>query len=286
MNKHFCLTSALVTLLAPAIASAQTQIGGIATSVSGGLSEGFGSGGFVGLVMFLRERVLLIIYPVGVFMLVRAGLKLINSQDEDKLNKAKRTIAATVVGIMMAHLSLKLVDAFFFVGGALAPGAGANILSVEIAGILNWVTTLMAVIAILMIVASAIRAVASFGKEDGTTQIRQTIYGTVLGIGMIVTSGAIKLSLGLAADASAVLPGFPSPGPVIIRGIGITIVVLSFMALIALGVIIYAGMLMVANLGNDEQYNKAKGIITRAVIGLVVILLSSVLMFFVLNLFS
>lgn len=283
------LTSALPAL-APLQAHAYTSPSEVANAVSGGLKAFFsptfnGNGGFVGIVLTLQTQILGLLYVAGVFLFVRAGLRLINSQDEDKLNKAKQTIASTVVGIMMAHVSLRFVDAFYGTGGALAPEAGATILATEIAGILNWVTSIIIVVAILMIVAEAIKAVSSFGKEDGTTEMKQTIYGTVLGIGMIVVSGAVKVALGLTPGPEAGYPGAPDANEAILRGAAIVMYILSFMALVAVAVIVYAGILMIVSPGNDEQYTKAKGIITRTLIGLVVILLSGVILYFVLNIF-
>ncbi len=279
---------------APAIAHAYTSPSAVANTVSNGLRAIFLSGnsmypssGFVGIVLQLENQILGLLYVIGVFLFVRAGLRLINSQDEDKLNRAKRTIASTIVGIMMAHLTLRLVAAFYTPGGALNPEVGAQILSLEIAGILNWLASLAAVLAILMLVAEAIKAVSSFGKEDGTKEMKETVYGTVLGIGMIVVSGAIKLALGLMPGAVPVAyPANPDPTPAILRGVEVLMYILSFLALVAIGIIVYAGILMIISPGNDDQYSKAKGIITRAVIGLLVILLSSTLLYFILTIFE
>lgn len=49
---------------------------------------------------------------------------------------------------------------------------------------------------------------------------------------------------------------------------------LGILGLIAVGFLIYSGVLMVTAGGNDEQVKKAKGIITYSVIGIVIILLS------------
>lgn len=280
------LRSALTGLLLLLPGIAHGQISNIADQVGSGLISGFG--GFVGMAEFLRYRLLLLLAPIGIFIVVRAGLRLINSQDEGKLEAAKRTIAATCVGIMLAWVSDRLVMAFYAPGGTWSEGTvitGASILTLEIAGILNWVTTLVAALAILIIVASGIRAVGSFGKEENAAEVKRTVAGVVTGIGMIILSGAIKLTLGLNPDVVPSLPGMPSPDPIITRSIGITITVLSFLALVAFVVVVYAGLLMVFNMGNEEQFNKGKAIIIRVLIGLTVVLFSGVLAIFVLNLF-
>ena len=47
-----------------------------------------------------------------------------------------------------------------------------------------------------------------------------------------------------------------------------------FVTIVAVAVMIFAGFLMIVNVGKDEQYQRAKGIIIRVAIGLLVILSS------------
>jgi len=50
--------------------------------------------------------------------------------------------------------------------------------------------------------------------------------------------------------------------------------VLGFLGLVAVAMLIYAGVMMVTSAGNEEGVGKAKKLITYAVIGIVIILLS------------
>ncbi len=56
---------------------------------------------------------------------------------------------------------------------------------------------------------------------------------------------------------------------------------LGLLGLIAVAMLIYAGVLMVTAGGNDEQIQKSKKIITYAVVGIVIILLSYTIVTFV-----
>ena len=268
-------------------AAAQTNISGVADRVSNGtLASNFGGGGFSGIAEFLRGKILIVVAPIAIFFVVRSGLRLINSQEDDKLTKAKNTIAATCVGVMFAYISDRLVTAFFTPGGTWnnsSATTGANVLSTEIIGILNWITVFVAVLGALIIIVSGLKVVSSFGGED-TGAMRRTIGGVVAGILLITCIGAIKLSLGLTAGALAVLPGAASPTSIISRGVGIILILIGFTSAIALGVIVYAGILMVFNLGDEDQYTKAKSLIIRSVIGLAVMLLSGAGIVFIQNL--
>lgn len=57
--------------------------------------------------------------------------------------------------------------------------------------------------------------------------------------------------------------------------------ILGILGLVAVAFLIYAGVLMVTAGGNDEQVGKARKIITYAVIGIVIILLSWTIVTFV-----
>lgn len=289
MLHYFSLIGLLLDLpsLIP-LAAAQPVSGG-ANQVAGGLLASFGSGGYVGIVEVVIAGVRNILYAIGVLIVVRAGLKLINSQDENMMSTARRTIASTCVGIMMTALAERMVSAFYDPGGTWSTGSvqtGATILATEIAGILNWVLVLVVVVAILMIVASGLKAIGSFGKEENAQEVKQTVVGVMTGLGLIMLSGAIKATLGLNPAAVASDIGSPSAAPIIRKGVAILTVVLEYLGLAALVVIIYAGILMVLNLGKDDQYEKAKGIIYRAAIGLVIVVLSAVLANFIVTLFD
>lgn len=276
--------SSAFALLFPTLSHA-ASIRDVVNSVSGPLASAYGGGGFLGIVLHLRGQVLGLLYAVGIFFVVWSGMRMVSSSDDGKIESAKKTIGAVIAGIMLAHLSLRITDAFYGSGGAGAYGTGSAILATEIAGVVNFGASIIATLAVLVIVISGIRAVASFGGDDGVANMRKAVYGVVLGIGLIVVSGAVKLALGLTADVTPALPGLANPTPILIRAIGIVRIILSFMALIAVGVIIYAGLLMVANFGNEDQFSKAKGIIQRAAIGLIVILLANTLIYFVVDVF-
>lgn len=284
MLLHF-LSAITSRLIETVHAQGSVSVIGTMNQVAGGLiAASFGGGGFTGIAEFLRGKILLILAPIGIFLVVRAGLKLINSQEDDKLSKAKSTIAATCVGIMLAAISDRLVMAFFSPGGAWNRGTsstGANILSIEIFGILEWVTVFIAVIAVAVIIVSGLKTVSSFGSED-TGAIKRTLVGVVTGILLITSAGAIRLSIGVIDGVTD--PTNITPNPIINRGIGIVLTVLAFTSVIAMGVIVYAGMMMILNWGNEDGYTKGKSLIFRACIGLSVMLLSGAAVVFIANL--
>ncbi len=254
---------------------------GVITSVGAGMATSFSgtfwSGGVPGIADGIVSVIWMIILPIGTLLIVRAGLSLIVSEDENKFSTAKRTISATLMGIIMIRISQQLVVSFYGDGGGAGGlmGGGQTTLQSTIYGLANWFLVTMAALGAFIIVVSVIRAIGSFGKEEELTNVRQTIFGVASGILMISLLPAIKLTLGIR-DLSPLGAGSTSVQPTsIIREVaGIVSNLLVFLSLIAVAIIIYAGIRMIVNLGNDEEFGKSKGLIIRAMVGLVVILLS------------
>lgn len=280
----------LAALCVPAAAAAQ-PLSNVIDQVAGGqLRTNFGAG--MGAVFFTTMAITLVtqlstlFYLAGTFAIIRAGLMLVNSQEEDKLEKAKKTIASAVVAMMLLYLTPRLVDAFYggitvgnpsVVGGTVLEGyvpAGAAILTMEINGIMNWATVLVVPLCILMIAVSCFRAVSAFGGEDGVQKIRQGVIGVASGLLLFVCHQAVRAAIGVTDGGVATTA---NPMPIILRGIQVVENVLLMLAVAATAVIIYAGVIMVLNMGNEEVYSKSKTIIGRVMAGLAVIVLNYVI---------
>jgi len=104
-----------------------------------------------------------------------------------------------------------------------------------------------------------------------------------------LSSGLVLMSLfvsnALAQDpffsGPVVAPNAARPGTLSDNITQIINYFLGFLGLVAVIFLIYAGILMVTAGGNDEQVGKARKIITYAVVGIVIILLSWTIVTFV-----
>lgn len=263
----------LHAILRPEIAHAQyVNPTTIISQVSGGTGLLAGFPGIAGAVLAAIDGVILLI---GLFLVVRAGFSLITSQQEDKLDRAKRTILSTLVGIMLFYVSQTFVAAFFFPGGTgIDVGSGTSLISTEISGVINWMLVMVAAAGALMIIVSGIKIVSNFGKDQGVAEIRRTVFAVAAGILMILIRPAIKLTLGVAGTDLAAPLGTPHAATIIGAITSIVAHLLLYLALVAIAVIIYAGVMMILTLGSEEQFGKSRSLIIRAIIGLVVIIVS------------
>lgn len=279
---------ALLRWLVP---TAHAQLSDVANFVSNGLvpffsGDGEGGGGamaYSGIAGFLLEQSKNIVWIFAVLLLVRAGLKLIYGQGEDRFEEAKRAIANGLMAVVLVYLTSSFVNAFIRVGGSWNPAAGSAIFTTEMLGIVRWVQVLVAVLAIGMIVAAVFTAMLSVGSDDATSRIRRAVFGAAAGILILGIDVAFRATFGLAYYA---VPGGPSPFPIIQRALIVISYILGFMALVAVCVVIYAGIMMILSLGNEDQFEKSRSLILRALLGLFVILTSYVIVGFVIQAFS
>lgn len=267
-------------LLAPMSAHGQTAyLDMLASGMLHSYFTGNGPVGIANLAIAVTQRVSVLFYGIGVAVIVRAGLKLINSQEDDKLDSARRTIVSALVAMMLIALAPRIVDAVYggiglcspaSVGGSViesCAAGGAGILNEEIGGVLRWIMVLVIPISFLMIVVSCLQAVGSFGSEDGPKKIRQAVFGVIGGLLLFVVREAAMITLGV--DSAN-----PNPMPIVVRALGIVSNVLELLGIVAVAMVIYAGTLTVLNFGNEEAFSRARTIIGRVLLGLFVIIVS------------
>tara|TARA_Y100000310_G_scaffold345583_1_gene466915 strand:+ start:4191 stop:5039 length:849 start_codon:yes stop_codon:yes gene_type:complete len=242
--------------------SAKTVVSG----VSGGIGIAGNSFGDVlrGIANALKLN--LLIKAIAVVVIARAALLLIVEQSEGELANFKKQIISAIVAIVLIFIANPISNALFGGGNDLLsnPGSAAGGIKTEFMEIIDLIEEPIAVVAVIMIIVSGIRAIINWGSSDGITQVRRTIISILIGIFLIVAKG----------DFVNAFLNTHTPDPIIDRVNHYVIIALGFVTIVAVAVMIFAGFLMIVNVGKDEQYQRAKGIIIRVAIGLIVILAS------------
>lgn len=280
----------LLTLAWPGLALAQGLASGAAQAVAGDLPSGVGGCNGIAcalsIVEFAISRFQLLVVAAGTFSLVRNAFTLLNTSAEDDQARSKKAIAVTLAAVMLAYLAPVMLQAFYTAGGeegilASAEGvtAGSQIVTEEILGVARWALTSFAVICILAIIITGIRALTS--TDDGGGRLKSAVISIIAGGLLIITGEAIKAALGVTDFG---VPTGGPPDPIIARGVQIVAGILGIILLVALAVIIYAAIMMILSAGDEDQYGKAKSLILRAGTGLIIIFLSYMLVNFILEL--
>lgn len=264
------------TALAVNLPGPDSAMGTVGAGIAATACVGSACGDDIGTIVFaIMSGLRLLVNVVGLLILVITGFILVVAQDENQIAVAKKTTLAALGALMLINLAEPIRNAFISTANG-GGGAGAGILSIEIMGIINFIEEPMLIIAILMIIISGIRAVITFGTDQGVANIRKTILAISAGIILVLAKVAITNSIGSTAeDVNALTAGAGNDASGIVNTI-VTVVriVVSFMALAAVTVIVIAGIILVVNKGDQETATRAKNLILRVVLGLSVILIS------------
>ncbi|OIO55820.1 hypothetical protein AUJ46_00155 [Candidatus Peregrinibacteria bacterium CG1_02_54_53] len=234
--------------------------------VGGSLSSGIGGAEFGSIFQVMIESLVGMVSLVGIVMIVRTGLTLTISQDEGQFAKAKKTIIAVSAALIIINLAPRIAEALISY-----QSGGAGILDTEIKGLLSFFETVAAITAIIFLIVSGIRAVVSYGGEDGWTHLKRAIIS--IGAGILVIAAKLLIANAVVYERT--------PSGILSIISKFMQVLLSFGAFVATIVLIWAGLLMIVNLGKDEQYTRAKNLVIRVGIGLIIILVSLALVQFV-----
>lgn len=246
-----------------------------------------GSGGAA--ISSIFEGIITVMFPiwtvVALLAIIIAGFTLMISQDEGKLDTARKTIIAVVIGgiiitILWVIGPTSAVNIIYNSGparGWMALRNTADALGAEAEGVASWVATIAAMIGILIIIIAVLRAVTSFGSDESAyNNVRTALLHIVLGFLVIAAAYIIR----------DVLFFIHEPSPLLAIIAGWLNFILGFIALIAVAILIYAGFRMVASFGREEDYSAAKSLAIRVITGLFVICISFVLVNAVVLLFN
>lgn len=219
----------------------------------------------------------------AVLVLVIAGFILVTATDESKLEKARATIIAVVMGGILTTIIWVLgvsgsVGLLYngTAGFVMTSSASADVIGLEAIGIADWVATIAVLLGIVFIIIAAVRAVASLGDEGKYANARNAVIQAIIGLVIIGAAYIFKI----------VFYDVREPSPLIALFASKVAIVLGFILLIAVAILVYAGFRMVISFGNDEAFNSAKSLAYRAVVGILIILISYSLVFIVASVFS
>lgn len=215
----------------------------------------------------------------GVLVLVVAGFTLVTANDEGKLEKARSTIIAVVIGGIVTTI-IYFLGTLGFVGIMYNGFSGIllisnNQISIEAVGIAEWLMVISVMLGMVFIIIAALRAVSSLGDEGKYENARNAVLQAVIGFIVIAASYTFKIVFFEARTPSALIAIMA----------GKILIVLTVILIIAVGVLIYAGFRMIISFGDESQYEAAKQLAIRVAVGILIILLSFALVIIIAKLF-
>ncbi len=153
-----------------------------------------GSEQILGIVKFFES----LIGGIAIFFIVYSGVAIISSMgNEELVTKHKKTLIWSLAGLAVVVLSETLVRQFFFVVDSTTGVAGINYASglATIAGVTNFIATLIGVLSVISIIIAGMLWVANFGNTEIADKSKKVILGAIIGVILSVSAYAIVNSI-------------------------------------------------------------------------------------------
>ncbi|MSR86719.1 hypothetical protein EXS70_00930 [Candidatus Peribacteria bacterium] len=273
-----------IALLVPATAYAQYGIiGETVNNISGflpfmydnGMCSGSTACGFIQLVQMVVGKFRPLLTVIAVVVMVIYGYRMIIGQEDDILTKARTVMSSTIAGLIMVWLIDPFIAAFYGTTGEVQQGnidVGVGILTTEVNGVVNWVLMIVASLAVLILILTALKAIGQSTGEEAIGNIRKTIFSVAAGLILLVMR--FVLSGGFVESTG-------NPAPILAAIMRPVSYIMGFLGLAALIVVVYAGFSLVLSMGSEEAYTKSKSLLVRAAIGSIIIMMSLAIVNFV-----
>ncbi|QQR83935.1 hypothetical protein IPJ72_01900 [Candidatus Peregrinibacteria bacterium] len=211
----------------------------------------------------------------GILFIVISGIQLVTSGgDESKITEGRTAILYVVIGLVVVLLLERLVTLIFGVPGQERGISGDQIVLIdaEVLGIISFVRALVGGIALLMILISAVRMIFAQGADDEIKKQRTSVIWVVVGIILLVINQFVIENIFIA-------PVRQNSDQITITNVQNIINLfgtmmeffLGFVGVVAFGILVYGGASLIMNYSNDDMVDRAKKIITNALIGIVII---------------
>jgi cytochrome bd-type quinol oxidase subunit 2 len=214
-----------------------------------------------------------LIGSIAIITLLITGIRMIfaRKQIDDVWSKQKDKMIFMAVAfgvIMIADVAVK--QTFFGTHGevldTVSSAQDAAIKgSEQIRGVVSMILMFVGTLAVLMLVTAGIRLLTSAGNEESQTKVKKQITWVVLGLFILGIAEFVILDI-VFPDKGSRIPDLEQ-GKQLIKNF--TNFVSAFVSIAAVLSSIYGGYLYVAAAGNEEQTEKAKKVLTGALIAIV-----------------
>ncbi|MBA4337166.1 hypothetical protein C0416_05360 [bacterium] len=228
---------------------------------------------------------------VAIFFLVLSGIKMIILGDnEEVVTKQKVAFVMALVGLALVMLSDELAKVMSVAcvpgevdcarGGFLKdPGnmiQQAGLFKQTTRVLITFIKYLIGSVALIFLVRNGIRFIALAGNEESVGLDKKNVAFTSLGLILIIMASTVIDKVLYIVDitkysVSTGVESAISPSRGVEELVGITNFIVSFVAPVAILMLIVGAVMYATAAGNEEQTNKAKKLIILAVGGMAII---------------
>ncbi|MBT4384183.1 hypothetical protein HOD30_00365 [Candidatus Peregrinibacteria bacterium] len=231
-----------------------------------------GSQSVVGAIDNFLNFFKLIVTPLAVIFIIIMGIKMVTagSESEEMWTKSKNYIVAAVMGLVIIFMADSLVEVMFGFEGEIFRGgeAGArefgrrtNTLT---QGIYTLVETVIASVAVFVLVTAGLRYVAGSYSDDQIATAKRQITWSLAGLFIIAISEFVVKDVLFQEQGTSL--GVAEAQDLIAQ---VTNFIAGTVGTLAFAFLLYAGYLYVMAREDEESISKAKKIIFGAVVGII-----------------
>lgn len=232
----------------------------------------------LGALVYLKA----IVTAVGILYITLLGFKLVMAAgNEEEVTNAKKGLIYAIIAFAMISMSEDLARIFDQEGGTILESpqgikARVHLFDRQVEILMTFIKIVIGVFATLMVVRSAIGLIIGGGNEEETTKHRKALLYSAGGL-VLIFIGDIFINKVFFKVDEVQYTGITGVHPSVDakEGVeqiaGITNLIVTFLAPVAILMLI-AGAIMYATAGGEEErMEKAKRLVFAAVIGIVII---------------
>jgi hypothetical protein len=223
-----------------------------------------------------------IVAAIGVLFITVMGYTLVtNSSNEEQITTVKRGMIYILIAFMMLSMSQEIAKIFDFKDATMLQSPSEILKRVQIwdkqvAIMIKFIKYIIAAFACVMIVRSSIKLITAGGEDEETTKHKKSIAYSAGGL-LLVYAGDIfinKVFYVVNKSKYTSTQGIDwkvNAGQGVKELVGITNMAVSFVAPLAILMLIIAAVMYLGAAGEEEKMNKAKRIIIATVIGILIV---------------
>ena len=215
-----------------------------------------------------------LLVPIAILLLTWAAVIIVvKRNDEEQFKKRSLQLIWMAVGFGLLTGAFTVVDKMFFgTQGQILRGEDSTsfglLARLELNGLAEFIMAFAIAIGLLFIIISAIRLMFAGENEEQIEKIKTHLTWSAVAILLLLMSYTIVNEIFFDIDEQGRLTGLNTVA-ISIELVTLANFFLGFVSFFAVIALIYAGIRMVANFGDEEAVNKAKDTAKYAVIGLV-----------------
>ncbi len=213
------------------------------------------------LFKYIFIGVSILFFVLSIFLMITAG------GEEEEISKQRNALLWAMIGFVFIALAADVSDALNPIqneGIDVDASRGIKVFQ----KIVTYLQLVLGLIAVVFTFYAGFRFVTAGDDEETIDQSKRHFFWGIMGLIVVILADPLVNNVFYPADGS---PGIEETKSFTMEIMGVLKFILSFLGVLALIGLVFAGVLYITSFGSEERQNRAKQIIMATVIGIVII---------------